>query len=580
MTAHSSPPDQKKLLLAVVLSVAILVAFHFLVEKPRMMRLKAEQQTLAKMAETGIKTPLTVAVPDVAAEKAVVVPAQRVPFHNEKISGSLSLQGGRFDDVVLSNYYTHVDKKEHVRLLSVGDDTQKPHHVEFGWLAAGNQSTRLPDAQTIWQLDGASARASELVLEPSKPLSLFWDNGQGVIFRKTINVDHDYLFTVDLSVENKTNASVSVAPYGLISRQEIPASLGTFILHEGPLAVIDGVLNNENYNDVKPDAKKELKGAISWLGMTDKYWLSAIIPANGENGDVRYQQGLLGKDRPFYQVDFLGTPRAVEAGQKITYQQKFFIGAKEITLLDKYKKEQGITNFDLAVDFGWFYFLTKPFFYVLYWLSHHLGNLGLAILAFTIILRAAVFPLANRSFKAMSKMKMVAPKLEELKKTHADDKAKMQQEIMALYQREGANPLSGCWPMFLQIPIFFALYKVLLVAIEMRHAPFYGWIQDLSTADPTSIFNLFGLIPWNPPGFLMIGAWPLIMGATLFLQQKLNPPPADPVQRDVMMLMPLLMIFTLSHAPAGLVIYWSWTNILSMLQQAVIMKRMGVEPLS
>jgi YidC/Oxa1 family membrane protein insertase len=427
----------------------------------------------------------------------------------------------------------------------------------------------VPDRDSVWQADGDEIR-------PGQPVTLSWDNGEGLRFARTIALDDGYLLTVTQRIENTTEEPVGLFPFGLISRWGTPKTLGFYILHEGPIGVLEGKLHEIDYDDLQEDGDLDFRSQGGWLGITDKYWLTALIPDQQSEIEARFLHTLHdGQDR--YQVDYRGTaPITVAPGQTAEITDRFFGGAKVVGLLDRYQAEYGIPLFDRAVDFGWFYFLTKPLFHVLHFFYQVTGNYGVAILLLTLLVKLIFFPLANKSYRAMSLMKKLQPKMMELREKYADDKMAMNQALMKLYKDEKVNPMSGCLPIVVQIPVFFALYKVLFVSIEMRHAPFFGWIHDLSAPDPTSVFNLFGLLPFDPPSFLMIGIWPLIMGATMLLQTKLNPQPADPVQAKVMMLLPVMFIFLFATFPAGLVIYWTWNNVLSIAQQWVIMKRMGV----
>ncbi|MEP2334785.1 membrane protein insertase YidC, partial [Marinobacter sp.] len=406
---------------------------------------------------------------------------------------------------------------------------------------------------------------------------LTWDNGAGLVFERTYAIDNQFMFSVTQKVRNSSGASVTLFPYGLLSRGGTPETAGFYILHEGPLGVFDETLNEVDYDDLQDDGDVEVAATGGWIGITDKYWLAALVPAQDEAVKYRFMHMIRQQDDR-YQTDYLGSARAIPAGGVVESEVHLFAGAKEVKLLDKYEAEYGIANFDLAVDFGWFYFLTKPFFYALSWLHGVVGNFGIAILVFTVAVKAVFYPLANKSYKSMAKMRELTPKMQTLREQYSDDKQRLNQEMMALYKNEKVNPASGCLPIIVQIPVFFALYKVLFVSIEMRHAPFYGWVHDLSAPDPTTLFNLFGLIPWTPPAFIpMIGVWPILMGLTMFLQQRLNPQPADPIQAKVFMFLPIFFTFLLANFPAGLVIYWAWNNLLSIAQQRLIMWRMGVK---
>ena len=576
--------DQKNMILAIVLSVLILLGFQFFVEQPRVNQERQQAQEQAQQSGSTAPVPGqgqgTAPAPGVpGGGSAAAAAAQsreaalgltpRVRIDTPRIKGSIALKGARIDDVVLTDYrLTLADDSPPIHLL---DPTglMRPYYAEFGWVGAAGSQTVLPTPETVWT-------ASADTLTPDKPVTLSWSNGQGLTFERVISVDRDYLFTVSQRVVNDGAEAVTLYPYGLISRGGTPETIDFYILHEGPLGVFDETLTEIDYSELQEDGDVERSATGGWIGITDKYWLAALVPGQGEPWNYSFRHSKRNLDDR-YQVDYLGQPRSVGPGQTSEVESRLFAGAKEVKLLDRYEERFGIANFDLAIDFGWFYFLTKPFFYVLTWLNGVLGNFGLAILGLTVIIKLLFFPLANKSYKSMAKMKELTPKLQEMREKHGDDRQRLNEEMMALYKREKINPAAGCLPILIQIPVFFALYKTLFVSIEMRHAPFYGWIEDLSAPDPTSLFNLFGVIPWDPPQFLMIGAWPVLMGITMFLQQKLNPQPTDPVQAKVFMFLPLMFTFLLGHFAAGLVIYWTWNNLLSIAQQAVIMRRMGIK---
>ena len=437
-------------------------------------------------------------------------------------------------------------------------------------MAAAGQAVTVPGAETRWTSSGAP-------LGPNSPVVLTWDNGQGLRFVRTMAVDENFMFTVTQKVENTTGQPVTLHPYGLLSRTNKPADIqDMYILHEGPLGVFDGTLKEVDYAELETSKGESHDSTGGWIGYTDKYWLTALAPGAAEKVTMRLTHQAQGPNHK-YQVDFMGIAMTVPAGGSVEDTTHFFAGSKQLELLDGYGDKYGISHFDLAIDFGWFYFLTKPFFYMLTWFAKHLGNFGLAILALTVVIKLAFFPLANKSYVAMSKMKKLQPEIQAMQQRFGDDKMRMNQELMALYKREKVNPVSGCLPVVIQIPVFFALYKVLYGTIEMRHEPFYGRSTDLWAIDHTSIFNLFGLIPWTPPALLMNGVWPLIMGFTMWLQQKLNPQPTDPVQAKMFTFLPFLFTFLLASFPAGLVIYWAWSNTLSIAQQWVIMRKEGVK---
>ncbi len=479
-----------------------------------------------------------------------------------RVTGSIALQGLRIDDLTLVSYAEEVGGVDEVVLFSP-TGANRPYHAEFGWVAALGTPVSVPGLDTVWAVEQGER------LEAGGSVTLAWNNDEGLTFRQTLELDENYMIRVRQSVRNEGTEAVALHPYGLVRRTGLPELVGFYILHEGPLGVIDGTLEEHDYDDLDDEPAEVLNEATGWIGITDKYWLAALVPEPGEKVRMRFSSPSAMR----YQVDYLGAATRLGPGETIEHASRLFAGAKEVDLLDGYRDNFGIELFDKAVDFGWFYPITKPLFHVLHWFSELLGNVGLAILALTVCVRLVMFPLANKSFMAMSRMKKVQPQMMEIRERCKDDRQKMQQEVMELYKREKANPLAGCLPIVLQIPIFFALYKVLFVTLETRHEPFYGWIQDLSAPDPTSLFNLFGLVPFDPPSFLMIGGWPLIMGATMVLQQRINPAPADPMQARIMMALPFVFIFIFAAFPAGLILYWAWNNVLSIAQQWVIMRR-------
>lgn len=574
-------PEQRNLILAIVLSVTIIIAFQYFYELPRIKETQQQEATRTEQAvEEGSteQRPSDVVAPTApgtpgatsqaqSAQREVIAGVDRVEIDNGRVRGSFALAGGRIDNLILSDYkLTTAPDSPDVALLSPPGSLD-PYFVEFGWVPV-DPSIPVPGQDAVWQTDRHELR-------PDQPVTLSWDNGQGLRFERRIAIDDGYMFTITQRVANDGAEPVALYPYGLVSRWGTPQTLGYYILHEGPIGVLGGTLEEIDYDDLQEEGIIELPSRGGWMGFTDKYWLAALVPDQQSELTATFRDNLVdGQNR--YQVDYLRPPLTVPPGGSIETTDRLFAGAKVVALLDRYSEEYGIPLFDRAVDFGWFYFLTKPLFHVLHFFYQVIGNYGLAILLLTLLVKLLFFPLANKSYRAMSKMKKLQPEMMRLREQYGDDKIRMNQELMALYKKEKANPMAGCLPIVVQIPVFFALYKVLFVSIEMRHAPFFGWIHDLSAPDPTSVFNLFGLIPWGPPAFLMIGVWPLLMGATMFLQQKLNPQPADPMQARVMMLLPAMFIFLFATFPAGLVIYWTWNNILSIGQQWTIMKRMGV----
>ena len=577
--------DYRNLIMAIALSGLILLGWQAMFPTPDAPPAQTVSQTPSpgtapQPVDGGVSVPGApeVSVPGGVAtleqSKSVSVDKllganERVSIDSNRITGSISLLGGRIDDVVLKNYNVALHEEDNkVRVLSPKGQIGS-YFAEYGWVGKDFAAGELPDADTKWQSSGG-------VLSETNPITLTWDSPKGLKFSRTISIDKDYMFTIAQMVENNSDKAVALNPYGLLSRWGTPEVTGYFILHEGLLGVLDDTLTEIDYSDMVDTKISEAPTTGGWVGITDKYWLAAIVPDQKTPVNTRFvhrKDGEIDK----YQADFLGPQFVIQPGGSTASQSRMFAGAKEVTLLDRYTDKEGIARFDLAVDFGWFYFMTKPIFYALNFFHSALGNFGLGILLLTVIIKLAFFPLANKSYKAMAKMRELQPEIKILQERYKEDKTQLNQQMMALYKKKGANPAAGCLPILIQIPVFFALYKVLFVTIEMRHAPFYGWIHDLSAPDPTTIFNLFGLIPFTPPSFLMIGIWPLLMGISMWAQQKLNPQPTDPVQAKVFMFLPILFTFLLAPFPAGLVIYWAWNNTLSILQQWTIMKRMGVK---
>lgn len=570
-------PETKNLIAAMSLSLAILIGWQLYFVEPQLEAERAAAQLAAQQAAEqqpvrsgGLNADGTPRLASDAAEAPEtdnqdIDKGTRLVIDGPLIAGSISTMGARLDDIVLTSYFeTQEEGSSPIKLL-LPFDSEQPYFAEFGWVADGTSDIALPQADTIWTATSSTAT-------PSSPLVLKWDNGDGFIFQREIRIGQDYMITVTDSVSSTAQTAVTLNSYSLIRRHGTPSTDGLYILHEGPLGVFDSTLNEEDYDSLQDAGSGGLsyspQEAGGWVGITDKYWLAALIPdqSNVHSFGMRYLAGQ--GDR--YQTDILGAGQTLAPGQTISTTTSLFAGAKKVTLLDKYADELGIKNFDLAIDFGWFYFLTKPFFYAINWLYGMLGNFGLAIIAFTGLMRLVLFPLANKSYRSMGKMRELSPKIKKMREDFGDDRAKLNQEMMALYKTEKVNPAAGCLPILLQIPIFFALYKVLYVSLEMRHAPFYGWIKDLSAVDPTSIFNLFGLLPYSVdmlPSFLAIGIWPILMGISMAIQMRLNPPPPDPIQAKIFQYMPIFFTFLLAGFPAGLVIYWTSNNVLSITQQ-------------
>ncbi len=551
------------LIAAIILSLSIIFGWQYFVVKPEQ---KKQQQQIAVQKAENLKKQQLKALVEPATDIVVQEESQvqRIKIESESLTGSISLKGLRFDDLILKKYKQDLSNNSpEVRLFSPAN-TENAYFAEIG-LVSNLSSVKLPNNDTIWNSDSE-------ILSPEKPVNLFWVNEDGVKFLVTITVDENYLFTIEQTIVNNSDKELPVQSYGLINRKYIAVEKAVNILHQGPIGCIDENLKEYSYDDIK-DKKSEKFAAskVDWIGITDKYWLSSLIPDKSSNYSSNFNYALKqGTER--YQVDFISPVQIIKPGENFSIKSRIFAGAKKVDLLDKYEKQYDIKLFDRAIDFGWFYIITKPVFYAMNFFYGYVGNFGVSILIVTVIIKLLMFTLANKSYRSMKKMKNLQPEIDRIKDLYSDDKARLNQEIMALYKKEKVNPVAGCLPILVQIPVFFSIYKVLYVTIEMRQAPFYGWIKDLSSPDPTTIFNLFGLLPFSPPSFLMIGAWPILMAITMFLQQKMSPEPADPMQAQVMKFMPLIFLFMFSSFPVGLLIYWSWNNILSIIQQYYINK--------
>ena len=574
--------DQRNLILAIALSVLVLLGFQYfapkIVEQPE--QVAGDQAPAPADAEEIPRAPGT-PMPESAAgvpgpkapqmalakREAALGKVARAPITNDHLQGSVPLVGRRIDDLILTDYKETLDEDSPPITLFSPVGSEAAYYAAFGWSPA-DETVGVPEDDTVWKAEGSG-------LAPGRPLVLRWTNASGLRFTRRYEVDENYLFTITQRVENTGKGAVALSPWGYVNRAGTPDTLGFYILHEGPIGVLGGQLQEIDYDDLVGEPAVSLPSTGGWIGITDKYWLAALIPDQNSRftGTFRHYTHD-GEDR--YQANYLGDTQTLQPGESTEITNRLFAGAKQVRLIDTYEEHFGIALFDRAVDFGIFYYLTKPLFYVIDFFNRLIGNFGVAILLLTVCIKIVFFPLANKSYKSMSRMKALQPEMTKLKERFGEDRQKLNQEMMALYKKEKVNPAAGCLPIVIQIPVFFALYKVLFVTIEMRHAPFYGWIHDLSAADPTTLFNLFGLIPFDPPQFLMIGIWPLLMGISMFLQQKLNPQPTDPIQAKVFLFMPLIFTFILAPFPAGLVIYWTWNNLLSMTQQYIIMRRMGV----
>ena len=567
--------EQRNLYLAIGISIAIIIFFQFLFPTQPIQTTSLEEDEVLEPA-TSIDGQGNETISEIKSRDEALIETDRVIFSNSSIEGSINLKGAILDDLILSKYKTSLEPgSDNIQLL-LPEGTSNPYYIETGWKELKDTEVELPDLETIWKTNSTN-------LTPSNPVTLSWTNNQNITFKINYTIDDEYMFSITQEIENKGNSNIEVFPYRLIKRINTPDTINFFILHEGFISLINDELLEKNYDDIADDcnssmpSKKEFcdnKAQGGWLGFTDKYWMSALIPDADQSINVNYRYGNNGRDS--YRAGYVGQIYKVSSGESLEYGGKLFVGAKKLNVLSAYDEKLSIPRFTDAIDWGWFSFLTKPVSYAINWFFGYAGNFGLAIIAFTILMRLILFPLAQASFKSMAKMKKLQPDMQRLKETYPNDRQKMQQELMALYKREGANPVAGCLPILVQIPIFFSLYKVLFVTIEMYHAPFYGWIHDLSAPDPLGLMTVFGLVPWDVPPLLSIidiGILPIIMGFTMWLQQKLNPAPADPTQARIFALLPFVFTFVLAGFAAGLVLYWSVNNILSIAQQWFIQRR-------
>ncbi len=563
------PEDMRNLIIFGVLSLLIWFVYDIFVLQPQSKALKE-----AKIAKTELikNDPELLEPQKWVPRKEALAKTERVPFDNGEIIGSISLKGGIIDDLTLREYFETVEKKEHVNLFKP-KETKESRFVNYGWVSK-DKSLRLPNSSTPWSIQGNP------LLTDESPITLVWDNGQGLKFERMISMDDRYLFKVTQKVYNNSGKDVTLHPYALISQKGVPEDhLRTWISHEGPMGFIGITLEQMYYAAMVKDPDKSLEAETGWIGISDKYWLTALIPPQNEMTKYRFKytpDPVKPKERSDFQTDFTGPAHTIANGYIDESTYMLYAGPKKVLALKDYQDQLKVENFDLAVDFGWFWFLTFPLFITLHYLALWTGNVGVAIIIMTLILRSAVYPLTNKSYKSFAKMKVVAPQITELRTQYGDDKEKLQAEIVELYQREGVNPMSGCFPMLVQIPIFFCFYKVLFSTIEIRHAPFFGWIQDLSVKDPTNIFELFGLMPWDAPDFIHVGVWPCMMLVVMLFQKKLNPPPQDQLQKDLANYFPFMITFIMANFSSGLVIYWTFSGLFGMIQQGIIMHRMGV----
>ncbi len=600
---NRKPDNQNNVLLAMLLSMAVFLGWQYFYAEP-LMREERERQRVEKLAKAEaaqkqglppgatITSPTPGVAPGTVAigstgivraptREAAMALSPRLAIETPSLKGSIGLKGARIDDLSLVKYREKSDPKSANIVLFSPSEAPQAYFADYGWTADTASAKSMPNRETVWTNAGAP------ILTPTTPAVLTWDNGDGLIFKRTITVDDDYMFKIVNEVENKTSAAITLQPWARIFRDALPNLMANYILHEGLVGFIgeEGLKEYTFDAFAKEDIKREsirrsFKDQVGgWLGVTDKYWAAALIPPQQAKYTATFstQQKRLPTETDQFETRFDATSLTLAPGAKGETTSNLYAGAKRVSLIEGYETKLGAKNLNMMIDWGWFYFITKPMFHVMEWLNDRLGNFGVTIIVLTILVKAVFYPLANKSYESMAMMKKIQPELEAMKERFKDDKQRQSQEMMKLYQREKINPLAGCLPVLLQIPVFFALYKVLYGTIDMRHAPFFGWIKDLSAPDPTSIFNLFGLIPFTPPEFLMIGIWPLIMGITMWAQMQMNPPPPDPVQAQVFAWMPLMFTFMLGTFPAGLVIYWAVNNVLSIAQQGYIMKKSGVE---
>jgi YidC/Oxa1 family membrane protein insertase len=558
--------DNKNVFVAIALSMSVLLFWAaFFESPPPASENKIQQQTKTNenIITPNINESLTI---DTISRNDSLKnsESERVKIENDNIVGSMSLKGGLIDDISFKKHKQNLENNLNVNFLNPAE-TENGFYIETGWTSIGNK-IKVPSQKSVWKIKG------NRTLSDKNPIILEWNNGEGIIFKKKIKLDNKYLFKITQQIQNNSSQAIELYPYAQITRNKIPDDIQNFyISHEGFIGVFDEELKEDDYDDI--EEKKIVREANEgWFGITDKYWMTAVVPKKGEN----FKSTFLYKDT-FKANYILNNPTVISPSSNGSNELMLFVAAKEVETIDSYAANENINKLDLVIDWGWFYFFTKPLFFIIDYLFKYSGNFGIAIVLITIGIRLLFFPLANYSFRSMAKMKAVQPEMARLKDLHKEDKVKLQQEMMALYRKEKINPASGCLPVLIQIPFFFAIYKMLFISLEMRHQPFFGWIKDLSAQDPTSLFNLFGFIPWDPPGFLVIGIWPILMGASMWVQQKLNPAPADPIQAKIFAFFPFFLTIILASFPSGLVVYWTINNILTIAQQWVIMKKTTVK---
>ena len=558
--------DNRNVFVAIALSMSVLLFWGAFFETPKKPIDPKNNQKVEQKSQAGSIAP-TINQPTIVkniSREDSIKKDKRIKIENNSIVGSINLKGAQIDDISFKNHKQKVEGDKNIIFLNPAE-TENGFYIETGWTSVGSK-IKIPTKESVWSVKGNN------ILSENSPIVLQWNNGEGIVFEKKIELDNKYLFRITQQVRNNSNSSIDLYPYAQMTRNKIPDDIQNFyIQHEGFIGVFDDELKEDDYDDIK-EKKIVRESNEGWLGITDKYWMTAFVPEKGKNfkSTFLYDNG--------YKANYIiNEPTTINKSSTGINQLRLFVSAKEVETIDGYAADQNINKFDLVIDWGWFYFFTKPLFFVIDYLFKISGNFGYAIVLLTIAIRLIFYPLANFSFKSMAKMKAVQPEMMRLKELHKDDKVKLQQEMMALYRKEKINPASGCLPVLIQIPFFFAIYKMLFISLEMRHQPFFGWIKDLSAADPTTIFNLFGLIPWDPPSFMIIGIWPILMGASMWVQQKLNPAPADPIQAKIFAFFPLFLTIILASFPSGLVVYWTVNNILTIAQQYVIVKQTTVK---
>ncbi|MDB9926114.1 membrane protein insertase YidC [Hyphomicrobiales bacterium] len=553
--------DTSRYIVAIVLAMIILFSWQILfpVEDQIIPTNIVESSPKFSVKENDKNNFTEVVNKDICSPNPIII-------ENESLEGSIDLCGAKINEIFLKKFNTTTDQdSDYVQLFN-----ESSYWVNAGWLAPRGANFLLPSENSLWKLESQNS-----ILSPNNPVVISWDNGEDLKFIQTYSVDEDYLFSFKQEVENNSLGLITLFPFSKLSRQELPTDQALGLLHEGPTGWFDEELEEQDYDDIE---KNEFRREFSsgWIGIRDKYWATAISSLD-EGAKKAHFKMSKSNDESIYRIGYTGEAISASPGSRLSSSGLIFIGAKEVDIIDNYSNNKDLPNFDLLIDWGWFYFISKPLFYILDFLFSYTGNFGIAILLLTVLIKLVFFPVVNRSYVQMAKMRKVQPEIAKMKELYGDDRQRMAQEMQSLYKKEELKPLSGCLPVFIQIPVFFALYNVLLVTIEMRHAPFIGWIRDLSAPDPLSVFNLFGIINWTPPQILMIGVFHLLFGLTFLLQTKLNPAPTDPIQKTLFTWMPIFMIFIAANFPIGLVIYWAWNGLLSIMQQAYIMKKQGMD---